>query len=136
MSSILIYYFDCFFFCFPNEVPSVRLPDPSKQFLPLSFKAPAFVSPFHILFCCCSVAKFTVPDWGNSQLRQWVVVPARQPGGPVRQPNAGVDFIPPVRDYEFGYCIHKRSSGRKPSVNYFDKTSDMKLFRRQRRHKI
>ncbi len=24
------------------------------------------------------------------------------PGGPVRQPYAGVNFIPPVRDYEFG----------------------------------
>jgi hypothetical protein len=25
-------------------------------------------------------------------------------GGPVRKPYARVNFIPPVRDYEFGYC--------------------------------
>ncbi len=34
---------------------------------------------------------------GYNQLRYRVVVPARQA-------IAGVDFIPPVRDYEFGYC--------------------------------
>jgi hypothetical protein len=28
------------------------------------------------------------------------------PGGPIRKPYAGVDFIPPVRDYEFGYWKH------------------------------
>ncbi len=41
------------------------------------------------------------------QLWHRFVVPARQPGGPVRQPYAGVDFISPVRDYEFGYIIVK-----------------------------
>ncbi len=30
------------------------------------------------------------------------------PGGPVRQPYAGVDFIiPPVRDYEFSYSLQR-----------------------------
>jgi hypothetical protein len=30
-------------------------------------------------------------------------------GWPVRQPYAGIDFIPPVRDYEFGQCYWVRS---------------------------
>ncbi len=41
------------------------------------------------------VAKFIVPDWGGDSGR--VVVPARQAakaGLPVRQPYAGVNFIP------------------------------------------
>ncbi len=40
-----------------------------------------------------SEAKFIVPEWGIASLF----------GGPVRQPYAAVIFIPPVRDYEFGY---------------------------------
>jgi hypothetical protein len=27
-----------------------------------------------------------------------------EPGGPERQPYAEVNFIPSVRDYEFGFC--------------------------------
>ncbi len=54
-----------------------------------------------------SVAKFIVHDWGDSWLRDRVIVPARQAkqaGGPIRQPpRAEVNIIPPVRDYEFGY---------------------------------
>jgi hypothetical protein len=36
-----------------------------------------------------TVAEFIVPEW--------------RPGGPVRKPSAGVNFISPVSDYEFGY---------------------------------
>jgi hypothetical protein len=43
---------------------------------------------------------------GYSPLWLKVVVPGRQAtsaGGPVRQPYAGVNYIPQVRDYQFGY---------------------------------
>jgi hypothetical protein len=54
------------------------------------------------------VAECTDPDWGDSQLRHRDVVPAccqaTWADGPVRQPYAGVDFIPQSRIYEFGYC--------------------------------
>ncbi len=46
------------------------------------------------------VAKFIIPKWGICWLWQRVCSL-----GAVRQPYAGVNFIPPVKDYEFGYCI-------------------------------
>jgi hypothetical protein len=53
------------------------------------------------------VPEFIDPDWGDKvELRHRVVVRAHRAtwaGGPVRQPNAGGDFISPVRVYEFGY---------------------------------
>ncbi len=54
------------------------------------------------------VAKFIVSEWGIFWLWHRVVVPACQPicslEGPVRrQPYAGVNFIPSVREYEYGY---------------------------------
>ncbi len=33
-----------------------------------------------------------------------VVIPAREPLSPGVPVHAGVDFISPVTDYEFGYC--------------------------------
>ncbi len=68
-----------------------------------------------------SVAKFIVSEWGNSWLRHRLVVPAWQPmqtGGPVRQPYAGVNFIPPVRDYEFGYwfVLAGKSKGKSGAI--------------------
>ncbi len=55
-----------------------------------------------------SVGEFIDPDWGDKVNQLWhrVVVLARQTtwdGGPVRQPYAGVDFIPQSGIYEFGY---------------------------------
>ncbi len=54
-----------------------------------------------------SVAEFMVPDWGDKVdygigFSYRTAMPM-QPGGLVRQPYAGVNFIPPVRDYELGY---------------------------------
>ncbi len=50
------------------------------------------------------VAKFLVPDWGD-KVKLWMSY--RQSGymgwRGVRQPYAGVNYIPPVRDFEFGY---------------------------------
>ncbi len=37
-----------------------------------------------------------------------------QSGELVRQPYAGVNFISPVRDYEFGYCTKKQLLKRLP----------------------
>ncbi len=54
-----------------------------------------------------TVDEFIVPDWGekvNSGLGWQTGPPGNLAGGPVRQPYAGVDFIPPVRNYEFCYC--------------------------------
>ncbi len=61
------------------------------------------------VFICCPVAEFI---WlgKHSQLRHRVVVPSRQAtwvGKPVRQPYAGVDFVPQSWIYEFGYWMHK-----------------------------
>ncbi len=61
-----------------------------------------------------SVAEFMVPDWGDKVdygigFSYRTAMPM-QPGGPVRQPYAGVNFIPPVRDYEFGYTGQDLSS--------------------------
>ncbi len=50
-----------------------------------------------------TVAKFLAPDWGDKvDSGKGIVVPARQvTQAAVRRPYAGVNFIPPVRDYEF-----------------------------------
>jgi hypothetical protein len=51
------------------------------------------------------VAEFIVPDWGGySRLQHRVVVPACQPLQ-YKAWSAGVNFIHPVRDYEFGHRI-------------------------------
>jgi hypothetical protein len=39
-----------------------------------------------------------------------------QPGGPIRQPYAGVNFIPP-RDYEFGYWRYLHKERRCPAYS-------------------
>jgi hypothetical protein len=52
-----------------------------------------------------SVAEFIDPDWGDKVNSG---PPATWAGGPVRQPYAGVDFIPQSRIYEFGYKSHSR----------------------------
>ncbi len=55
-----------------------------------------------------TVAEFIDPDWGDKvNSGYWVVVPAcqaTQAVWPIRQPFAGVDFIPQSWIYEFGYC--------------------------------
>ncbi len=46
------------------------------------------------------------PEWRIKLTLHRVNIPACQPmlpGVPVRQPCAGVNFIPPVRNYEFGF---------------------------------
>jgi hypothetical protein len=37
------------------------------------------------------------------------VCPCMYPGGSVRQPCAGVNYIPQVRDCEFGYCFEHKA---------------------------
>jgi hypothetical protein len=50
----------------------------------------------------CPVAKFIVPEWGGGGDKVDSGIPEpMEPGGPVRQPYAGVNFIPPVRDSEY-----------------------------------
>jgi hypothetical protein len=52
-----------------------------------------------------SVAKFIVTDWGitpTMTLGCRTGPPAYVAGGPVRQPCAKVDFIPPIGDCELG----------------------------------
>jgi hypothetical protein len=39
----------------------------------------------------------------NAKRAQYSQIHSPWTGGPVRQPYAGANFIPPVRDYEFGY---------------------------------
>ncbi len=48
-----------------------------------------------------SVAKFIVPDWGD-KVNSGIGLSYRT-ARPVRQPCAGVNYIPPVKDYEFSY---------------------------------
>jgi hypothetical protein len=55
------------------------------------------------LWLSSSVAKFIVPDWRDivdSGMGCHTDLPTN-----VRQPNAGVNFIPPVRDYEFCFSL-------------------------------
>ncbi len=63
------------------------------------------------LFCTCSrIHRSRLGRY--SQLRHRVVVRARQAtwaGGPLRQPFAGVDFIPWSWIYVFGFCTYLRS---------------------------
>ncbi len=44
-----------------------------------------------------------------------------QPGGPVRQPYAAVNFIPPFKDYEFGY--RRTSFSWQNSVHSYKRSS-------------
>ncbi len=60
------------------------------------------------LFTACQYLQpnSQIPDWGiESTPAQGcrTCPPAMQPGSPVRQPNAGGDFIPQSGIYEFGY---------------------------------
>ncbi len=56
-----------------------------------------------------NLAKFIVLDRGDKGDSGigWRIGPPgyTQAGGPVRQTYAGVSFIPPVKNYEFAYCI-------------------------------
>jgi hypothetical protein len=55
-----------------------------------------------------ALAKFIVTEWGDTVDSgigfSYRPASPMLPGGPVQQPYAGVNFILPVRDYEFGYC--------------------------------
>jgi hypothetical protein len=52
-----------------------------------------------------TVAKFIVTAWGIVRSYCRTGLPAHSLHGlPVREPYAGVNFIPPVRDFEFSYC--------------------------------
>ncbi len=44
-----------------------------------------------------------VADWGDKD--GWRTGQPGYIGWPIRQPYAGVNYIPPFRDYEFGYSI-------------------------------
>ncbi len=57
-----------------------------------------------------------------------------QPGGPVRQSYAGVNFIPPVRNYEFGYSsvdwignvqLQEKNSALHPKIPLFQPIIEM-----------
>ncbi len=52
-------------------------------------------------------SQFLFGGWGLKLTKRVKVVVLTchlmQPGGPIRQPYAGVNFIPPVRGYELGY---------------------------------
>ncbi len=60
-------------------------------------------------------AKFLVPDWGILSFLHRVVLPAQQLmysslAGRYDNPMPGVDFIPPVRVYEFGSILADKQS--------------------------